>query len=52
MDIKDFLKDTMVQIATGVKEATTDNIMDYSHLKEIDRHSFFHWQRQSMNRLL
>ncbi|MCQ2190269.1 MAG: hypothetical protein MJY63_01335 [Paludibacteraceae bacterium] len=32
--------------------ATTDNIMDYSHLKDIDRHSFFHWQWQSMNRLL
>ena len=31
------------------EDGMTDNIMDYSHLLGIDRHSFFHWQWHAMN---
>lgn len=31
------------------EDGMTDNIMDYSHLLGIDRHSFFHWQWHTMN---
>lgn len=31
------------------EDGMTDNIMDYSHLLGIDRHSFFHWQWRTMN---
>lgn len=32
--------------------ATTDNIMDYSHHKNVIRQSFFHWQWKTMNALM
>lgn len=31
------------------EDGMTDNIMDYSHLLGIARHSFFHWQWHTMN---
>ena len=31
------------------EDGMTDNVMDYSHLLGIARHSFFHWQWHTMN---
>lgn len=32
--------------------AKTDNFMDYSHQKGVDRHSFYYWQWKAMNVLM